>query len=89
MMTLYEFTVFGIYLAMLTVILITIQLTNPGKAAREALHPQIEFPNEKFVEDTYDVSDSEDEKTPFNPETESFKMTENPMFSDIESKKED
>jgi hypothetical protein len=83
MLTLYEFTVFGLYLAMLTVLMITIQITNPGKQIREALHPQIELTDETFTEHYED--DSEEEKAPFNPQEEAYKMTENPMFSHQES----
>lgn len=91
MLTLYEFTVFGIYLAMLTMFLVVIQIANPGKQLREALH--VHYTDEKFVENFQEetVSDSEEEKAPFNPEAEPFKMTENPMFSHsepIESKED-
>ena len=60
---------------------ISIQVFNPGKQIREALHGEY---TSKFEEDTHDMSE-EEEETPFNPEMESFKMTKNPMFSHQES----
>jgi hypothetical protein len=91
MMTLYEFTVFGLYLFMLLVFMVTIQVTNPGKQIRETLHGEYK---ESIPHDDDDVSDAEEEqeKAPFNPEEEPYKMTENPMFShqdSMESTKED
>ncbi len=83
MLTLYEFTIFGIHLAILLAWLIAIQMLNPGKAVREALHPEtIEAveSNEKFVQAEFEEPDSDSEQEPFNPEKENFTMTENPML---------
>ena len=78
MLTVLEFTIFGAYLAVLAVLMALIQIYKPGEQSYK-----------EVVEDTLDVSDSEEEKAPFNPETEPFQMTENPMFSHQESNDEE
>jgi len=80
MLTLLEFTIFGAYLAVLAVLMALIQIYKPGEQKQSS---------EAFVEDTLDVSDSEEETAQFNPETEPFQMTENPMFSHQESNDEE
>ena len=81
-MTLLEFLIFGIYLAMITASLIMIQIYNPGAAIRE--HMTIEDKGEPFVNQELEEPDSEpdtkDAKAPFDPEKETYTMTENPIL---------
>lgn len=78
-MNMFEFTVFGIYLTMLTLTIVAIQYFNPGKAVREEL--TIEYTEEKMSESELEEPDSsEGENPPFNPETECYTMTENPIL---------
>jgi hypothetical protein len=82
MLTLFEFTILGLYLATLLAFLVAIQVMNPGKAIREALHPEtmegVES-DEQFAELELEEPDS-DEEVPFDPTKEAFTMTENPML---------
>ena len=81
MLTLYEFTIFGLYLATLLAFLVTIQVMNPGKAIREAMEVRYEESKEKFAELEFEEPPSEsDEDVSFDPAKESFTMTENPML---------
>lgn len=70
-MTLFEFFIVGFYLAMLTSLMVAIQVLDASRIVRESL--AVEQSDEKFA-------DSDDECTPFNPETETYEMTENPML---------
>jgi hypothetical protein len=86
MLTLFEFTYFAVYLTLITAWIVMIQMVNPGRQIREAL--QVQYTDEKFVENFQEEepeSEAEEEKAPFNPEEEPYKMTENPMFSHQES----
>jgi hypothetical protein len=67
---------FGIYLAMMTLSILFLQIYNPGKQIREALHP--ETMTESVFEEPDSDSDAEEEA--FDPTKESFTMTENPML---------
>ena len=71
-MSLFEFFILGLYLSFLTSIIVAIQIINPGKAIREAQKGEIDSELEEEM--------PEDEKPPFNPETEEYTMTENPML---------
>ncbi len=77
-MTLFEFFIFGLYLATLTIAIVGIQIVNPGKAIRENL--AIEDMPEKTANAEMEEPDSEEDHPPFNPETEDYTMTENPML---------
>jgi hypothetical protein len=79
MLTLYEFTIFGIHLTILLAWLIIIQILNPGKAMREAMEIRYEETKEKFVQSEFEEPES-DEDVPFDPAQETFTMTENPML---------
>ena len=70
-MSFLEFFILAIYLSFLLSVIVVIQVLNPGKAIREA--QKVEVVEEPFL-------DSEDEKPEFNPETEEYEMTENPML---------
>lgn len=79
-MTLLEFTVFGLYLGFLLAAILTIQALE-----QQRLQFRVEETEEKFVEttDTLEEPSSEEEvgeEPPFNPETEPYTMTENPML---------
>jgi hypothetical protein len=74
-LTLFEFTFFSLYLAILTISILCIQIYNPGKQVRETLHPETA---ESVVEEP--DSDSDVEEEPFDPNKESFTMVENPML---------
>jgi hypothetical protein len=82
MFTLLELSIVGAYLAVLAVLMALIQIYKPGEQKQKQS-------SEAFVEDTLDVSDSEEETAQFNPETEQFQITENPMFSHQESNDEE
>ena len=78
-MNMFEFTVFGIYLTMLTLTIAAIQYFNPGNVVREEM--TIEYTEEKVAESELEEPDSsEGENPPFHPETESYTMTENPIL---------
>lgn len=88
-LTLFEFTILGLHLAMITFMLVLIQLYNPGAAMRQAM--TIEDKGEPFVEPEFEEPDSDSEpetKAPFNPEEEDFTMTENPMLRNRNAQKE-
>jgi len=72
-MSLFEFFILGIYLSFLTSIIVLIQVFNPGKMTRE-------YQTMKVLESEFEEPESEDERPPFNPETEEYTMTENPML---------
>ena len=63
---------------MLTIFVVVIQIYQPGKQTSETI--LVEDTQEAFVESEMEEPDSEDEKPPFNPETEKYEMTENPML---------
>lgn len=77
-MTLFEFFIFGLYITMLTSVIVAIQVFNVGKLTREM--QTVEFKEEQCVETEFEEPDSDDERPPFNPETETYEMTENPML---------
>lgn len=81
-LTLFEFAFFGFYLAMITLTVILIQVYNPGGMVREAM--TLQDKGEPFaqaeVEEPDSDSDSDLVKPPFNPDTEPYTMTENPML---------
>lgn len=77
-MSLLEFFILAIYLSFLTSVIVAIQVLNPGKAMREA--QKVEVVEEPFLESELEEPESEEEKAPFNPETEQYTMTENPML---------
>ena len=56
---------------MLTIMIISIQIYNPGKQIRQSL--EVEESNESFTEKEFEEPDSDSEQ-------ETFTMTENPMF---------
>lgn len=56
---------------MLTIMIISIQMYNPGKQLKESL--EVEQSNESFTEKEFEEPDSDSEQ-------ETFTMTENPMF---------
>lgn len=72
-MTLFEFTVFGIYLAMLLLSILFLQIYNPGKQTQEAILDSNETGEEAD-------SDSDVQEEPFDPTKESYTMMENPML---------
>lgn len=80
-MTLLEFTVFGLYLSFLLAAIVTIQMLE-----QKRIQFRVEETEEKFVEspNAEEEPSSEEEETaeesPFNPETEPYTMTENPML---------
>ena len=78
-MTLLEFLIFGIYLAMLTLGIIGVQILEQMRLDNKQ-QITIEDTNEKFVQSEFEEPDSDDEQPPFNPETEQYTMTENPML---------
>lgn len=77
-MTLFEFFVFGLYLAMLIAAMVGIQILD----ARRPVHQTITVldSQEKFVQSELEEPESDDDTRPFEPEKEEFTMTENPMF---------
>lgn len=77
-LTLFEFTVFGIYLALMTLTILLLQIYNPGKQIRET----IEYSQKEFAESVFEEpdSDSDGEEKTFDPTKETFAMTENPML---------
>lgn len=78
-MSLLEFLIFGLYLAMLTLGIIGVQILEQMRLANKQ-QITVEDTNEKFVQSELEEPDSEDDHPPFNPETETFTMTENPML---------
>jgi hypothetical protein len=75
-MSLFEFFYLGMYLCLLTSIIVVIQVYQPGKTLEDKKEQTLEIVEEPFLE-----SESElEEKKPFNPETEEYTMTENPML---------
>lgn len=77
MLTLFEFTVFGMYLAILLAIIVGIQVYNPGKHMRESF--DVQESTETFAESDFQEPDS-DEEVEYDPSKENFTMTENPML---------
>lgn len=77
-MNMFEFTVFAIYLIMLTLALVGIQYFNPGKVVREEM--PIQFTEEIRSDSEVEEASSEEENPPFHPETESYTMTENAIL---------
>ena len=73
-----EFLTFAIYLSFLASIILALQIYNPGKQIREAIH--IEESDEKFDEKVFEEPDSDEEEVPFDPSKEDYTMTENPML---------
>lgn len=63
---------------MLVAGMIGIQLLQEGKLPLPTL--AVEDTQEKLVESELEEPDSDDENPPFNPETEDYTMTENPML---------
>jgi hypothetical protein len=78
-MTLLEFLIFGLYLAMLTLGILGVQILEEMRLKNKQL-VVLEDSDEKFVESELEEPSSEDEHPPFNPESEDFTMTENPML---------
>ncbi len=78
-MSLLEFLVFGLYLAMLTLGIIGVQILEEMRLSNKQ-QITVEDTGEKFAESEFEEPVSEDEHPPFNPETEDFTMTENPML---------
>lgn len=70
-LTLLEFTVFGIYLAMILVSIVIIQTYTPVKQIQEA---------ELDSSETVEEADSDVQEEPFDPTKESYTMTENPIL---------
>lgn len=89
MMTLLEFTIFGIYFAMLTITIVLIQIYNPGQYARRPIEFAIEESLETFDEKVFEEPDSDSEaEESFDPTKETFTMTENPMLRHRKEKEE-
>lgn len=82
MMTLLEFTIFALYLAMITFTIVLIQIYNPGQFVRKPMEFAIEESLETFDEKVFEepISDSDAEPESFDPTKESYTMTENPML---------
>jgi len=78
-MSLLEFLIFGLYLAMLTLGILGVQILEQMRLANMK-QLTIEDSSEKFVESEFEEPDSDDEQAPFNPDTEQYTMTENPML---------
>ena len=78
-MTLLEFLIFGLYLAMLTLGIIGVQILEEMRLANKQ-QITVEDTDEKFVQSELEEPASDDEQPPFNPETEQYTMTENPML---------
>ena len=78
-MSLLEFLIFGIYLAMLGLGIVGVQILEQMRLAN-IRQLTIEDTDEKFVQSELEEPDSDDEQKPFNPETEDYAMTENPML---------
>lgn len=79
-MSLLEFLIFGLYLAMLTLGILGVQILEQMRLANSK-QLSIEDSNEKFVQSELEEPDSEDEQpASFNPESEDYTMTENPMI---------
>ena len=78
-MTLLEFLIFGLYLAMLTLGMIGVQILEQMRLSNKQ-EVVAEETNEKFVELELEEPESDDEQPPFNPETETYTMTENPIL---------
>ena len=78
-MSLLEFLIFGLYLAMLSLGIVGVQILEQMRLAN-IRQLTIEDTDEKFVESELEEPDSDDEQKPFNPETEDYAMTENPML---------
>ena len=72
-----EFTIFGLHLFFLLVALVVIQSLNAGKTIREF---QVQETEEAFVEKEWDQEESDGEESPFDPTSEPYTMTENPML---------
>jgi len=70
-LSLLEFTIFTLHLLVLLTALIVIQTLNPGKVIREY--------NEEQTLRTKELEDQAQE-VPFDPTTETYTMTENPML---------
>jgi hypothetical protein len=77
MLTLFEFSVFGIYLAMLLALIVGVQVYNPSKFVRESL--EVQESTEPFVESELIDPDSDEDQV-FDPSKETYTMTENPML---------
>lgn len=73
-MSFLEFFILVSYLCLLASVIVAIQVFQLGKPVKETQN--LEIVEEPFLE-----SESElEEKKPFNPETEDYTMTENPML---------
>ena len=79
-MNTFEILIFTIYFSMLLVSLVAIQIYNPGKLVREQM--VVENTDEKFIQSEFEEPDSDcdNNKPSFNPETETYTMTENPIL---------
>jgi hypothetical protein len=75
-MSFLEFFILGSYLCLLASVIVAIQVFQLGKTIEDKKEQTLEIVEEPFLE-----SESElEEKKPFNPETEEYTMTENPML---------
>jgi hypothetical protein len=78
-MPLLEFLILGLYLAMLLVGIVGIQLLEEVRLARKDL--TVEEGEEEIAQADFEEPESEEEHpSTFNPETEQFTMSENPML---------
>jgi hypothetical protein len=77
-MSLFEFFILALYLSSLASIIVIIQVFQPVKSLQDAKN--VEIVEEPFLQSEFEEPDSDEEKTPFNPETENYVMTENPML---------
>ena len=77
-MNMFEFTVFAIYLALLTLTIVAIQYFNPDKVVREEM--PIQFTEETLSDSEVEEASSEEENPPFHPEREFHAMTENQIL---------
>jgi hypothetical protein len=78
-MSLLEFLIFGIYLAMLALGIVGVQLLEQMRLAN-LQHLSIEDTQDKVIDSELEEPESDDEQKPFNPDSEDYTMTENPML---------
>jgi len=79
-MSLYEFLILGIYLFLLTALMVLVQSDAYPRVAAEKLRILIPFKDQEHVVEHEEQHEDVEEEEEGEKEEEEFTMTENPMF---------